>query len=159
MIGVSTNLRKLEKAHADLETTRCGNIAHSGIPVSASEAMKSGTLYKNTGCECCEEYAKYLRSNGFEIKVVAINNLAAFDRGKGIPQNIEGCHTMMIDGYIVSGHVPIASLNRLLTERPAIKGISLPGMPAGSPGMTGTKAAPFRVYEIADGQPKVFAVE
>ena len=129
------------------------------VSASAAEALKSGILYKRSGCECCEEYAKYLRSNGYDIKVVAIDNLASFDRERGIPPQIEGCHTMIIDGYIVGGHVPITSLNRLLTERPAIKGISLAGMPEGSPGMTGTKAAPFTIYEFSDGQPKVFAVE
>ncbi len=72
----------------------------------------------------------------------------------------EGCHTMLVDNYIVEGHVPLKTLNKLLTERPPIKGISLPGMPMGSPGMTGRKTAPFTMFEISgDATPKVYAVE
>ncbi|MFC6388742.1 MULTISPECIES: DUF411 domain-containing protein [Methylorubrum] len=67
--------------------------------------------------------------------------------------------TFLIDGYVVEGHVPVAQVKRLLAERPAIKGISLPGMPAGSPGMDGEKAEPFTVYEIGDSVTKVFARE
>jgi hypothetical protein len=72
---------------------------------------------------------------------------------------LEGCHTMLVDGYVVEGHVPVNTLLRLLTERPEIRGISLPGMPAGSPGMDGEKTAPFTIYEIGEGPPRVYAVE
>jgi hypothetical protein len=65
----------------------------------------------------------------------------------------------MVDGYVVEGHVPVDVVLRLLIERPDIKGISLPGMPAGSPGMFGEKTAPFTIFEIGDGEPKVYAVE
>jgi hypothetical protein len=76
-----------------------------------------------------------------------------------VPEALEGCHTSLIDGYVVEGHVPAKSLNKLLTERPAIKGISLPGMPLGSPGMSGRKQEPFTMYEVGEGQSKVFATE
>jgi hypothetical protein len=76
-----------------------------------------------------------------------------------VPEPLQGCHTLLIDGYVVEGHVPVAAVKRLLAERPAIRGISLPGMPAGSPGMNGEKTEPFTVYEIGDGAPKVFARE
>lgn len=66
---------------------------------------------------------------------------------------------MLIGGYVVEGHVPVAAINKLLAERPKIKGISLPGMPEGSPGMSGVKAAPFEILEISDGPAKVYAVE
>ena len=66
---------------------------------------------------------------------------------------------MLVDGYVVEGHVPLSAIERLLDERPAIKGISLPGMPQGSPGMSGRKTAPFTIFELTDGAPKVFAVE
>lgn len=70
-----------------------------------------------------------------------------------------GCHTMIVDPYVVEGHVPARTIERLLRERPAIRGVSLPGMPAGSPGMSGQKTEPFVIYEISDGPPKVYAVE
>jgi hypothetical protein len=76
-----------------------------------------------------------------------------------VPANLEGCHTMLLDGYVVEGHVPVAVINRLLTGRPKIRGISLPGMPEGSPGMSGTKREPFTIYEIGNGPHRVYAVE
>ena len=76
-----------------------------------------------------------------------------------MPEPLEGCHTTLVGGYVVEGHVPIGAVLRMLDERPAIRGISLPGMPAGSPGMFGEKAQPFTIYEIDDGEPKVYAVE
>jgi len=115
-------------------------------------------MYKNPQCGCCEEYAKYLRQNGFNVTVTPTHNLSLISRQHGVPAKLAGCHTMLIGGYVVEGHVPVGAINKLLTERPNIKGISLPGMPEGSPGMTGKKSEPFTVYEISD-VPKVFAVE
>lgn len=118
-------------------------------------------LYKNPQCSCCEQYANYLRRNGFQVKVVATHDLSLIRRqAANVPEKLEGCHTMFIDKYIVEGHVPMKTLDKLLTERPAIRGISLPGMPEGSPGMTGRKIEPFTIYEIEDdGDPRVYAVE
>lgn len=129
------------------------------VGLNAAELAKTATLYKNPQCGCCEEYANYLRQNGFDVKVVATHDLPLIKKEQGVPEQFEGCHTTLIDGYVVEGHVPVKSLNRLLTERPAIKGISLPGMPMGSPGMSGAKTAPFTVYEISNGTPRVYSVE
>lgn len=125
----------------------------------AAGPSKTATLYKNPQCGCCEDYANYLRQNGFDVKVVATHDLPLIKKEQGVPERFEGCHTTLIDGYVVEGHVPVKSLNRLLTERPAIKGISLPGMPMGSPGMTGPKTVPLTIYAISNGTPRVYAVE
>ena len=125
----------------------------------AAEPAKIATLYKNPQCDCCETYAGYLRQNGYDVKVVATYDLALIKREHGVPAKFEGCHTTLIDGYVVEGHVPVGPLNRLLAERPAIKGISLPGMPMGSPGMNGPKSAPFTIYKISGGAAKIYAVE
>jgi hypothetical protein len=130
----------------------------SSGPSSAEESHVS-TLYKNPQCGCCETYADYLRENGFEVTVKPTHDLPLMKRQFGVPSELEGCHTTLVDGYVVEGHVPVNTFVRLLTERPDIKGISLPGMPAGSPGMFGEKAAPFTIYEIGDGPAKVYAVE
>ena len=98
-------------------------------------------------------------SNGFKITVKETHDMSLIRRQHGVPEKLDGCHIMIIDGYVVEGHVPAASIKKLLAERPKIKGISLPGMPDGSPGMTGRKSEPFTIYEISDGEPKVFAVE
>jgi hypothetical protein len=125
----------------------------------ADESSREATLYKNPQCGCCEGYADYLRDNGFAVTVTPTHDLSLLHRQHGVPEPLVGCHTTVVDGYVVEGHVPISAVLRLLSERPSIKGISLPGMPAGSPGMTGEKAAPFTIYEIRDGEPKVYAVE
>lgn len=125
----------------------------------ADEAARTAMLYKTPECGCCESYADYLRDNGFAVTVNATHDLSLIKRQHGVTEQYEGCHTMLVDGYVVEGHVPVRSLDRLLTERPDIRGIALPGMPLGSPGMSGTKAAPFTIYEITDRAPKIFAVE
>ena len=84
--------------------------------------------------------------------------MSLISRQNGVPEKLAGCHTMLIGGYVVEGHVPVGAINKLLTERPSIKGISLPGMPDGSPGMTGEKTEPLTIYEISD-EAKVFAIE
>lgn len=115
-------------------------------------------MYVNPQCSCCQGHASYLRQNGFKITVKETHDMSLIRRQHGVPANLEGCHIMLIDGYIVEGHVPASAIKRLLSERPNIKGISLPGMPDGSPGMTGRKSEPFKVLEISD-EAKVFAVD
>jgi hypothetical protein len=122
-------------------------------------AAEEVTLYKNPQCGCCEGYADYLRDNGFTVTVKPTHELVAMSREAGIPDDLQGCHLSFIDGYVVSGHVPVATVNRLLNERPDIAGITLPGMPMGSPGMSGTKTAPFTIYTVGEEQPAVYAVE
>jgi hypothetical protein len=127
-------------------------------PSLAEESATQATLYKSPQCGCCESYADYLRANGYEVEVVATHDLPLVKQQHGVPTALEGCHTTLVDGYVVEGHVPVTTLDRLLAERPAIKGISLPGMPTGSPGMSGPKTEPFTIYELSD-EAKVYAVE
>ena len=115
-------------------------------------------MYVNPQCSCCQGHAKYLRQNGFNITLKETHDMSLIRRQHGIPAKFEGCHIMIIDGYVVEGHVPASAIKKLLAERPKIKGISLPGMPEGSPGMTGVKEGPFKILEISD-EAKVFAVE
>lgn len=132
-----------------------GAFTFAGMPAFAADV----TLYKNPQCGCCEAYADYLRRNGFSVTVKPTHELTPMSREAGIPDNFQGCHLAFIDDYVVSGHVPVNTVNRLLRERPDIKGVTLPGMPMGSPGMSGDKTAPFAIYEIGAGRPKVYAVE
>jgi hypothetical protein len=127
---------------------------------SLADTVKA-TMYKNPQCSCCEGYAAYLRKNGFEVDIKPTNDLAEISRKAGVPENFQGCHTMFVNGYVVDGHVPVATLNKLLSEKPAIAGITLPGMPLGSPGMGGSKEGPFTIYAVTkDGAPpSVYASE
>lgn len=127
--------------------------------LTLSAAAEEAALYKNPQCGCCEGYADYLRENGFEVTVKPTHDLIGISHQAGVPENLIGCHTTFIDGYVVSGHVPVGIVNRLLEERPEIKGVTLPGMPAGSPGMSGTKTEPFTIYSIGAGEPEIYAVE
>jgi hypothetical protein len=130
-----------------------------GSGPAKAEQPYAATLYKAPQCGCCEAYADYLRENGFEVTVEPTEDLPRIKRQYGVPGPLEGCHTTLVEGYVVEGHVPVNVLLRFLTEPPEIKGISLPGMPAGSPGMFGEKTGPFTILEIGEGEPKVYAVE
>jgi hypothetical protein len=116
-------------------------------------------LRKNPQCGCCEGHADHLRANGFDVKSAETHDLPLIKQSHGVKPALEGCHTIEVGGYVVERHVSAATIKRLLTERPAIKGISLPGMPDGSPGMGGRKTEPFKIYEITNGPDRVYAVE
>ena len=128
-------------------------------PLAAQNAAPQMTIYKNPQCGCCQAYAEYLEKNGFRITVKPTHDLVSMGRKAGIPDDFQSCHLGYVDGYVVSGHVPAKTVKRLLSERPAIKGVTLPGMPMGSPGMNGQKTAPFAIYEVGPGAPKVYAFE
>jgi len=131
-----------------------------GTSAFAQDKPKA-TLYRNPNCDCCLEYAKYLRSNGYDVTVDSKQNLASIRKQLRVPEKFEGCHVMVIGRYAAEGHVPANALNKLLTEHPDIVGVSLPGMPTGTPGMTGPKQGPFTIYEIPkdEAAAKVFSVE
>ena len=136
-------------------------LATIALPLPAVAAPIRASLYKIPQCSCCDDYAAYLRKNGFEVDVKPTNDLAEISRKAGVPENLQGCHTMFVDGYVIDGHVPVNLIRKLLSERPAIAGITLPGMPEGSPGMTGHKRGPFTIYAVTkDGAPpSIYATE
>lgn len=127
------------------------NIALAGIPV---------TLYKSPSCGCCEEYVKYLRQNGFEVKAIDQGDMSGIKKRYGVTR-AASCHTALIGGYVVEGHVPVAAIRKLLKQKPAIPGISVPGMPQNSPGMGEMKPGTLTVYRIPKGDEplQVFSVE
>ncbi|MBM3582117.1 MAG: DUF411 domain-containing protein [Alphaproteobacteria bacterium] len=127
---------------------------------SPARAAEEAVVYKDPNCGCCGDYAKVLESEGFRVRVKETTALDALRRMAGVPDKLASCHTITIGKYVVEGHVPVAAVKKLLAEKPDIRGIALPGMPQGSPGMTGVKEGPFVVYEIGSaGQPKVFMTE
>ncbi|WP_419904089.1 DUF411 domain-containing protein [Kiloniella sp.] len=132
--------------------------------LAASGITKEATLYKNPQCGCCTGYAEYLRERGYKVTVIPTENLSQVKQSHGISYEMESCHTMLIDGYVVEGHIPVNIVDKLLSERPDVTGIYLPGMPMGSPGMGGEKEEPFKVYSYTKGKPQdkriqPFAVE
>jgi hypothetical protein len=130
-----------------------------GLAFAGANEKIEATLYRQPFCSCCEGHAEHLRANGFNVKMVETKNLSLIKKQHGVPQQFEGCHTILIEGYVVEGHVPATIIRRLLKEHPAIRGISLPGMPDGSPGMSGKKKEHFIIYELSGENGKVFATE
>ena len=129
------------------------------LSLNAEPAVDRGrvTLYKNPECGCCEGYADYLRQQGFNVTTVPTHDLTVMGVKYGIPDSLQPCHISLIGGYVVGGHIPIEIVNRLISEKPQITGITLPGMPVGTPGMPGEKTGPLEIYEIWKGPPKVYA--
>ena len=119
------------------------------LSTQAFAAQTMVTLYKNLQCTCCEAYVKFLEEQGFKVEVKPVRDLHAIDQKAGVPEALEGCHTSFIDGYVVTGHVPVEAIRKLLTERPKMIGISIPGMPANLPGMPGPRSHPVAIYDIA----------
>ena len=118
-----------------------------------------GTLYKDKNCPCCEGHAKYLEQNGIHVDIKPVDDIASISKGAGVPAAYQGCHTLMLEGYAIEGHISIDIIRKLLNEHPAdVVGISLPGMPTGVPGMSGPYQGPYTVYAIKkDGSASVFA--
>ncbi|MBI4454144.1 hypothetical protein HY636_05870 [Candidatus Woesearchaeota archaeon] len=105
-------------------------------------------LYRSESCGCCVLYSEYIVDNGFDLDLKEVDDISTIKEKYNIPETLQSCHTSIIDGYFVEGHVPIEAINKLLTEKPQIKGIALPGMPSASPGMPGGKNGDFVVYKV-----------
>ena len=97
-----------------------------------------------------------MRSHGYTVQSVVTEDMSELKRQLGVPGEASSCHTAVIDGYVVEGHVPIQAVQDLLEGRPEIAGIALPGMPAGSPGMGGAKTGPFEVLSLVAGATESF---
>lgn len=93
------------------------------------------TMYHSEGCQCCVKWAEYLEDHGADVTNKKLSDVYPVKEEKGVPRQLQSCHTAVVDGYVIEGHVPIEDIQRLLTERPDAIGLSAPGMPPNSPGM------------------------
>lgn len=115
-------------------------------PERSSDAEKiSVTMYKNPDCQCCSNWAGYLEENGFSVTHKPTDALSDVKKQQGVPDQLGACHTALIEGYVIEGHVPVEAISKLLQEQPDAKGIAVPGMPAGAPGTQGDRG-PVDVY-------------
>jgi hypothetical protein len=131
----------------------------AAAPRAHATAMPTLEVWKMRGCPCCAGWAKHFEAAGFATNVQEVDDVGAVRAAAGVPTDLGGCHTSKVAGYVVEGHVPVAAVQRLLAERPAILGLAVPGMPLGSPGMEieGEKAEPYEVIAFAaDGSRSVF---
>ncbi len=126
---------------------------------TAAQAKGTITAYRNPGCGCCEIWAEQLKAAGFDMTMQDDPDLAARRTAAGVPTDLEGCHTAMLGDYVIEGHVPLAEIEKLISEKPAIRGIAVPGMPTGSPGMEmGESRDAYEVIAFAaDGTRSIFA--
>jgi hypothetical protein len=117
-------------------------------------------VYKNPSCGCCTKWAEHLDEQGFDTEVRPVDNLDAVKQEAGVPASMASCHTAKVAGYFVEGHVPAADIRRLLKEKPDIAGLTVPGMPLGSPGMEVPGRSPmhYKVYAIDhQGTARIYA--
>lgn len=132
----------------------------SAVGTTAQDRQPAVEVYKDPSCGCCSKWIDHLRSHGFAARAIDTDRLDQIKASRGVPRQARSCHTAIVGGYVVEGHVPAADIQRLLKERPSIVGIAVPGMPIGSPGMEvpGTRAQPYDVIAFeTDGSTRVFA--
>ena len=129
-----------------------------GIFAAALFALAALTLaapkvvvYKDPECGCCGAWVDHMKANGFSVTVHDVRDMAPHKQKLGVPERLASCHTAVVDGYTIEGHVPASEVKRLLKERPKAKGLAVPGMPQGSPGMETGKLDPYDVLLFDTG--------
>jgi hypothetical protein len=128
-----------------------------GAPVAASAVTPVIEVYKSAYCGCCTAWVDHLKANGFSVKVQNVANPTDYREKFGMPNDLGSCHTGMVQGYAIEGHVPAREIKRLLAERPRAKGLAVPSMPMGSPGMEGHRNDPYDVLLVqTDGRISIY---
>jgi hypothetical protein len=93
------------------------------------------TVYKSPTCGCCQKWVEHMKANGFTVKAIDTEDVVKHKIANGVPYELGSCHTAIVGGYTIEGHVPAGDIKRLLKGRPPVRGLAVPGMPIGSPGM------------------------
>ena len=128
----------------------------AALPAAAT--AQTVTVYKTPSCGCCKLWVNHLRDAGFEIQAHDLGDVTPHKQRLGVPPRLASCHTAEVEGYAIEGHVPAEDVRRLLTTRPDVAGLSVPGMPMGSPGMEFGPPQPYDVIAFQrDGSMSVFA--
>jgi hypothetical protein len=125
----------------------------------AADAGPLVQVYKSPTCGCCGKWVDHLRAAGFTVQATNVADVNQYKLEYGVPIQLASCHTAIVEGYIVEGHVPADDVIKMLREKPAIKGIAVPGMPLGSPGMESPNPERYETIAFdADGNTTVFAI-
>jgi hypothetical protein len=129
----------------------------AGSPGRRPTAGPEITVYHSPTCGCCKKWISYLAANGFTVKSIEQEDLSAIKAESGVTSKLTSCHTAIVQGYVIEGHVPAADIQRLLKEKPKLVGLSAPGMPGAGPGMDSGKD-PYEVLAFdAKGNTTVWA--
>ncbi len=136
-----------------------GVVSLGGLVAAQRTAAPTVEVFKSPTCGCCANWVKHLEAHGFATKVTDIEDMTQVKSKYGVPGRLQSCHTGLVNGYVLEGHVPAADVQRLLKERPTVVGVAVPGMPVGSPGMeVGNTVQPYDVLTFnKQGQTTVFA--
>jgi hypothetical protein len=127
-------------------------------PVDTGAKKPTITVYKDPGCGCCKKWIEHLVRHGYRVDAKDTRDMTEIKRTLGIPEGVTACHTAVVNGYLIEGHVPADDIARLLTEKPKVAGLAVPGMPMGSPGMDGPVTQHYQVLSFdKNGKTKVFA--
>ena len=119
-----------------------------GLPLLDTAAAPVIDVYKSASCGCCTAWIKHLEANGFTVRARNVEMPAQYRQRAGIPDQFGSCHTGIVNGYAIEGHVPASDIKRLLREKPQAKGLAVPAMPMGSPGMEGPRKDPYDVFLV-----------
>ena len=124
---------------------------------AAGSAVPEMTVFKTKTCGCCGKWVDHLRASGFHVTVKEVPSTEPYRKQYGVPDHLQSCHTGTINGYTIEGHVPAAEIQRMLKERSKSKGLAVPGMPMGSPGMEGTVRQAYSVLRFEqDGSTAIY---
>lgn len=122
----------------------------SSARVVPAVAGLKAVVVRSATCGCCGNFVAYLKRKGFEVETKFVEDSAKRRADAGVPDKLGSCHTTYVGGYVVEGHVPVEAIDKLLKEKPSVKGIGMPGMPSGSPGMPGPKTGPFTISSFQE---------
>ena len=130
--------------------------AHAAEPAGAPLVK----VWKTPTCGCCGKWVRHMENAGFQLEVTDVENVDPVKKANGLPLHLGSCHTALVGGYVIEGHVPASDVRRLLREKPALLGLAAPGMPAGSPGMDVPGSPPYDVLAVAkDGSTTVYSTQ
>jgi hypothetical protein len=158
------SLDRLHSCSIDYEGASMKRRTFLGIAVAATLVTNRATaavplieVYKSPTCGCCGKWAAHLRNDGFSVNVHDIPDSDAFRARVGVPAALASCHTALVGGYVVEGHVPAADIRKLIAERSKALGLAVPGMPAGAPGMDAPHGPGYEVLLFqADGVTRLY---
>ena len=127
--------------------------------VNAQQTKADVLVYKSPTCGCCTKWVQYLEDNGFQVETRDSTVMDQIKANLGLTDDrLKSCHTALIDGYIIEGHVPVSDINKLVADKPPIKGLAAPGMPLNSPGMASIEPGGYDVYSFdTDGNIEIFS--
>jgi len=134
------------------------SIVTAAAPTVTPPAKPIITVYKDPNCGCCRNWIAHLIKNGYRVDAKDTPDMDQIKKTLGVPTDLKSCHTAVVAGYLIEGHVPAADIDRLLATKPKLKGLAVAGMPMGSPGMEGAAKQHYKVMAFnRTGEARVFA--